>query len=83
MSYLFKLFYGTPEGERRVLAEGDVAGVVSATEARRVVLLREWDPRLDAAGCTPDIELKAQAPDDLCPDGNDPDAPGESDEEAR
>src|SRR5574343_547176 len=55
-----RLYYWDEEGERHLLGEG-ILRAETKDEARRAAMDKWWDDRLDAAGCSPDIEVEEEA----------------------
>jgi hypothetical protein len=53
-----RLYYWDEEDERHLLREG-VLRADTKRDARQMAMDEWWDPRLDAAGCSADIEVEA------------------------
>lgn len=51
------LYYWDEDGERHLLGEG-VVHAYTREDAREAAVDKWWDDRLDAAGCSPDIEVE-------------------------
>jgi hypothetical protein len=52
-----RLYYWDEEGERHLLGEG-VLRADTKGDAKRMAMDEWWDPRLDAAGCSADVEAE-------------------------
>jgi len=52
-----RVLYTTPGGERLALTGVQVYWAETAEDAKECILGACWDPRLEAGGCTSDVEV--------------------------